>query len=346
MDGILSSCDRSHARARTAAREGLEKHVERRHWRNGVHVIRGGLLVVDVDENRGGEITRARYGNHDVLASYDWTAPVGASRSVTYGDPKLDWLSEYRGGWQLLVPNAGAACEVAGVPLPFHGEWSRTRVTVTGLDVHRVLMTAGTRLPLNVRREVRVETGPDRVLVHTTVANACADNVPFIWGEHPAFSVGPGDEVDFPFADVYDADAVGVGRWPMSADGRDLGRLGPADDGESLHFLVGFSQGWAALRRRHLGVALAWDVDDFPYAWLWREIGSSAFPFFGRASILAIEPAASWPGAGLAAAIERGQALVLEPGQRRSTTVALIPFEPDGRSVAGASIDGEVRFAS
>jgi hypothetical protein len=95
-----------------------------------------------------------------------------------------------------------------------------------------------------------------------------------------------------------------------------------------------------------LGVALAWDVKDFPYAWLWQEIGSRAFPFFGRASILAIEPAASWPGAGLAAAIDRGQALVLEPGQRRSTTVALIPFEPDGRSVVGASIDGEVRFAS
>ena len=69
-----------------------------------------------------------------------------------------------------------------------------------------------------------------------------------------------------------------VGRWPTSANGRDLGRLGPADDGESLHFLVGFSQGWAAIRRRHLGVALAWDVNDFPYAWLWQEIGSSAFP--------------------------------------------------------------------
>jgi galactose mutarotase-like enzyme len=207
-------------------------------------------------------------------------------------------------------------------------------------------MTAGTRLPLTVRREVRVATGPDRVLVHTVVANVCADSVPFTWGEHPAFSVGTGDEVDFPSADVYDADAIGVGRWPTSANGRDLARLGPADRGESLHFLVGFSQGWAAIRRRHLGVALAWDVKDFPYAWLWQEIGSRAFPFFGRASILAIEPAASWPGAGLAAAIDRGQALVLEPGQRRSTTVALIPFEPDGRSVVGASIDGEVRFAS
>jgi hypothetical protein len=310
-----------------------------------VHVVRAGSLVVHVDENLGGEITRARYRDHDVLASYDWTAPIGLSRSVTYGDPRMDWLSEYRGGWQLLVPNTGAACEVAGVPLPFHGEWSRTRVTVIGRDAQRVVMTAGTRLPLTVRREVRVATDPDRVLVLTSVVNACGEAVPFIWGEHPAFSIGPGDEIDFPSAAVYDEDAVGVGRWPSSSDGRDLGHLGPHDDGESLHFLVGFSQGWAAIRRPHLGVALAWDVNDFPFAWMWREIGSSAFPFYGRASILAIEPAASWPGAGLATAIERGQALILEPGQRRSTTVAMIPFEPDGRSVVGASIDGDVRFA-
>src|SRR5688572_25602829 len=102
MDGILSSCDRSPARSRNPSQEGLEAPVEHRHRRNGVHVVRAGRLVVDVDENRGGEITRARYGSHDVLASYDWTAPVGTSHSVTYGDAKLDWLSEYRGGWQLL----------------------------------------------------------------------------------------------------------------------------------------------------------------------------------------------------------------------------------------------------
>jgi Domain of unknown function (DUF4432) len=341
MNAILSIGGSSYALF-PAARGHLEAPRER----NGVHVVRAGQLVVDVDEHRGGEITRVRYRDRDVLASYDWTAPVGTSRSATYGHPKLDWLSEYRGGWQLLVPNAGAACEVAGVPLPFHGEWSRTRVTVTGRDVQRVAMTAGTRLPLSVRREVRVTTDPDRVLVHTTVANECADNVAFIWGEHPAFSIGPGDEIDFPSADVYDADAVAIGRWPSATDGRNLGRLGPADEGDSLHFLVGFSEGWAAIRRRHLGVALAWQVNDFPYVWLWQEIGSPAFPFFGRASILAIEPAASWPGAGLAAAIERGQALVLGPDQRRSTTVALIPFEPSGRCVAGATIDGEVRFAS
>ncbi len=310
-----------------------------------MHVIRAGPLVVEVNECLGGEITRVRYRGHDILASYDWPSPVGVSQSVTYGDAKLDWLSDYRGGWQLLVPNAGAACEVDGVPLPFHGEWSRTRVAVTERVADRVVMMAGTRLPLTVEREVRVEARPARVLVRTTVCNASAEPVSFIWGEHPAFAVGQGDRIDFPSAEIFDADGVGVGHWPSLSDGRHLGRIDTTYPSESVHFLVGFSGGWAAVRRQDLGVALAWNVKDFPYAWLWHEIASPGFPFYGRTSLVAIEPASSWPGTGLRAAIERGQAIVVQPDERHSTTVALIPFIPDGRALSGASISGRLEFS-
>jgi hypothetical protein len=309
-----------------------------------MHRVSAGSLVVDLNERLGGEITRVRFDGHDVLASYDWAAPVGATHSTSYGDARLDWLSEYRGGWQLLVPNAGAACEVAGVPLPFHGEWSRTHVTVTEREAARVVVSGGTRLPLNVTREVSVHADPQRVVVRTTVENVWDDDVSFVWGEHPAFAVEPGDLVDFPAADVFDEHAVGLGRWSELAEGGGLDRV-PDETGTSLHFLVGMSCGWAAIRRPHVGVALAWDVADFPYAWLWREVRSPGFPFFGRASILAIEPACSWPGTGLLGAIERNQAVVLAAGERRSTSVALIPFEPDGRSVTSVSISGHIEFS-
>jgi galactose mutarotase-like enzyme len=308
-------------------------------------VIRAGSLEVEVDEHLGAEITRVRHRDHDLLASYDWLAPVGVSHSASYGDAKLDWLSDYRGGWQLLVPNAGAACEVAGVPLPFHGEWSRTRVTVTERSTDRVVVTAGARLPLTIEREVRAETRPDRVLVRTTVCNESAEPVPFIWGEHPAFAVGPGDRIDLPSTEIFDADGVHAGRWPSLSDGRHLDPVDTTHPHESVHFLVGFSEGWAAIRRRHLGVALAWDVADFPYAWLWHEIASPGFPFYGRTSLVAIEPASSWPGSGLSDANERGQAFVLASDERRSATVALIPFMPDGRAVSGASISGRLEFS-
>ena len=85
-------------------------------------------LLVRVDEGRGAEITHVgRDADHNALFHDDWGAPLRASRSVTWGEPTLDWLSEYRGAWQELFPNAGDACEVMGTPLPFHGEVSAAR---------------------------------------------------------------------------------------------------------------------------------------------------------------------------------------------------------------------------
>ena len=37
-----------------------------------------------------------------------WGTPVRAGGSVTDGSRTLDWLSHYRGGWQVMFPNAGA----------------------------------------------------------------------------------------------------------------------------------------------------------------------------------------------------------------------------------------------
>jgi hypothetical protein len=65
-------------------------------------------LVVTIDESLGGEIQQIEFEGDPILAFDDWLAPVRASRSRTYGDAKLDWLSEYRGGWQLLIPNTGS----------------------------------------------------------------------------------------------------------------------------------------------------------------------------------------------------------------------------------------------
>lgn len=311
-----------------------------------MHRVRAGDLEVTVDERFGGEITSIRSQGRELLATYDWDSPVGVSRSVGYGDPKLDWLSDYRGGWQLLVPNAGAACVVDGVPLPFHGEWSRTRVTVSGRAADRIVMTAGLRFPLSVEREVSVATGPERVVVRTTVSNRSGGPLPFVWGEHPAFAVASGDHIDLPPVELFDVDGAPAGRWPTLDGPRDLAVVDAGPSTESVHYLVGFARGWAAIRRPHVGVALAWDVADFPAAWLWHEIASPGFPFYGRTSLVAIEPASSWPGTGLAGAIERGQAFVLAPGEQRSTTIGLIPFEPDGRAVTGASVDGTVEFAA
>ncbi|MEY2580777.1 MAG: hypothetical protein QOE09_626 [Ilumatobacteraceae bacterium] len=304
-------------------------------------------LVVTLDEALGGEIRQIEYGGDPLLANYDWDAPVTFSRSRTYGDARLDWLSEYRGGWQLLVPNAGAACVVDGVPLPFHGEWSRTQLEVVDASPSGVSMRAGTRLPFVAQRTVQILDGPARVRITTTIENVTDDARPFIWGEHPAFLASPGDCIDLPAGPMIDAaDPTRTSTiWPGSTTGdAGIGEVPTTRPLESVHYLPDRPAGWAALRRPHIGVALTWELHDFPHLWLWREIGSTEFPFFGRASVVALEPASSWPGDGLAAAVERGQAHWLQGGARRTTTITVVPFRPDERAVVGAEHDGTIQF--
>jgi len=307
-------------------------------------VIQNEDIVVALNELLGGEISQVSYGEIKLLASYDWASPVGRSRSSTYGSEKLDWLSDYRGGWQLLIPNAGAACEVNGTPLPFHGEWSRTQVEVVEHTSDRVVMTSGTRLPLTVTREVQVVSTPPRVLISTSVHNATDESANFIWGEHPAFTVENGDAIDLPTANLANSDGTPIGLWPRHMNGGRLDLVTTEHPYEAVHYLTDLPNGWAALRRSKIGIALAWDAADFPHAWVWHEIGSSGFPFYGRASLVAIEPSSSWPGTGLATAIERGQAFELSPDERKSTTVALIPFPPTSRPLTGASVSGHLTF--
>ena len=306
--------------------------------------IRSGHLEVVINPSLGGEVSQITFLGHQLLDCHEWEPPVATSRIRSYGDSRLDWLSEYRGGWQLLVPNAGAACVVDEVPLPFHGEWSRTIVEVVAATPTAVTMRAGTRLAITVERTIEVFDRPDRLRLSTTLENVGVHAQPFLWGEHPAFAAEPGDVLDLPSGPVV-ASELPSQRTAWPSGGADRLDLVPSSRPlESVHYLPDRPAGWAALRGVETGVGLAWDVRDFPHVWLWREFGSRGFPFYGRASIVAIEPANSWPGDGLAAAIETGQANWLAPGERRRTAVTLVPFVPDGRPVSGVSHNGIITF--
>lgn len=300
-------------------------------------------LTVRIDERRGAEIAQIAAGPIELLAYYDWDSPVAVSKSTSYGKHRHDWLSEYRGGWQFLVPNAGSECEVDGVNLPFHGEWSRTHVDVVSQSDSMVRVRAGTRLPITITREISLRREPDRLEVTTEVHNSSIESTSFIWGEHPAFQALAGDIIDLPTANVVDASGISLGRWPLNDSSR-LDVINDKPPHESVHFITDIEHGWAALRRPEISVAMAWDARDFPHVWLWREQGSKGFPFYGRASLVAIEPACSWPGLGLAEARLRGQAIELAAGETRSTRMSLTPFESNGARVTQVTVDGRITF--
>lgn len=303
-------------------------------------------LVVHVDDCFGGEIAQIEFDGIDLLAYHDWTKPQDFPQNTLLSPARQEWLTDYRGGWQLLVPNAGSECEVDGVDHPFHGEWSRTHVSIVECSQVSVRMRATLQASIVVEREISLESDPVRVKLTTTLKNESDQSTSFIWGEHPAFIAQPGDRIDLPSATVFDSRGVSLGIWPPSSGENSLDVVSGESPHESVHFATNLSNGWAALRRTDVGVALAWDSRDFPHLWLWRENGSRGFPFFGQASLIAIEPASTWPGTGLKEARKRGQAFTLLSRESRSTVVALVPFMETTFPVSHVTVDGQIDFAS
>lgn len=323
-------------------------------------------IRVVVDADHGAEIIElAGADGANVLFTGDWRTPVPASASQSYGNQILDWLSEYRGGWQELFPNAGGAGDVLGTPLPFHGEVARARWDWTWLEAKTALeLTVGTRLPLVLTRIMRLDPTRPVLFIEERITNESAFSVPYIWGHHPAY--GPplavaGAQIDLPARRVVtdsglDGPAVDLQpgsehTWPL-ATGRngesvDLSVV-PAAPIQRLCYVSELQAGWYALRNpeQRLGVALAWDREVFPCVWLWQEIkGGQGMPWYGRGQITAIEPSSQWPSHGLAAAIEAGQARTLAAGADFTTTLTCVLFEASDRPVIDVSREGAVRLS-
>jgi hypothetical protein len=310
-------------------------------------------LEVDIDVVHGAEIRSvARPGGPNALAWHDWAAPAPADESSTYGSSQLDWLSRYRGGWQELFPNAGAACEYRGVPLAFHGEASLSQWEVVHQADDQCELRVAARLPLVLSR--RMSLAPDRpaVLIEETVTNVSDLEVPYLWGHHPVFPAREGARIDLPGGTVRPepADRAGLdletSAWPnATADGVpcDLSEV-PAETQQRLLYVDDLPAAWVALRQPagEQGVAMAWDASAFGVLWLWLLNGTDEFPWYGRARMLGIEPQTAWPYDGVAAAHARGAAPVIGPRERRSSWLTLVLIDSDGGPVTAVSRGGRV----
>jgi hypothetical protein len=274
----------------------------------------------------------------DVLfkTPWGWQDP---QRLPSTADSQLDWLARYAGGWQQLLPNAGAPREVAGVLRGYHGEaavtgWRAVFVTTSIAELETTLVTA----PLALTRKVEV-SGP-AVRVRDTVRNESPDPVPVMWVQHPAFGA--------PFIDdravisagarriVSDAEAPGtvlpndqscgfpkgVGR---AGEPVDLGRA-PAAGSASATFaaLTDFDAGWFAIDSptAGFGIRVEWDLACFPHAWFWQECNATKnFPWYRRAYVVAVEPANTLPGEPSPALPERGQAPLITGDETWTSTI-------------------------
>ncbi|HZT18092.1 MAG TPA: hypothetical protein VFA23_01755 [Dongiaceae bacterium] len=326
--------------------------------RDGVAVLESEALRVAVDPRAGGTITAVEHRGlgASVLGRTPWT-PVDASGDACTALDEPSWLARYGGGWPILFPNGGDACEFEGVLHGFHGEASiaawEADLDGAVLRLRRRFVTA----PVEMRRELVLDG--DLLTIRETVRMFGERPAKVMWGHHPTFG---SDLLDGPFEIQSGARSVRAdhrydpannplrpgtgGRWPVVP-----GKAGPVDLGRpegriaALACLQDFESPWVSIRRLDdsLGALLSWDSGIFPYAWLWYELhGTAEAPWSGKARLIGVEPNTTWPANGLAEA-ERcgGRLLALQPGTELSATVRLQVFKPHG-PVRGVRADGRM----
>ncbi len=256
------------------------------------------------------------------------------------------FLDQYHGGWQELFPHAGAPASYAGVELGFHGEvwglpWEFEIVREEPEEVAARFWVRTRQLPFLLQRTVSLRPGDAILRYSETVTNESKREMEFMWGHHPAF--GP------PFLDqtcILEAPAARVQvegafcSWPTDPSGKDHSRLIlERSDQEVMKYLHELREGWVALTHptRRIGVALIFDLDVFPYVWLWQEFGyTKGYPWFGQAYVLGVEPQSSLPRAREFG----GRLLKLAAGASMETEIKTVVYEAAG--VEHISRDGLV----
>jgi hypothetical protein len=290
-----------------------------------VIVLEGVDLIVRIDPLHGGEILDLvhREAGRQLLGR----PPFAATDRIAGNLDEETWIAAYRGGWQLLTPNAGNSCSVDGDFHGFHGQASNDPWSV--VEVKRASATLRWRgHGLEVTRELEIVG--DALELHTTF-EAVSDRTPFVTVEH--FTVGldlldPAVEIRLPGGDAYElSEAFGppckpdkVTQWPMAtlldASTERSDRWDLADVHGRLLVVADVPEGRADIVNlgTGTGLSLEWDHAILPHLWIWHEARFSDGPWRGQAEMLAIEPASVPHSLGLATAIQNDQAHWVDPG--------------------------------
>lgn len=294
------------------------------------------LVTATVDPGQGSDVTSLvhRPSGVDVLFRSPWRDRADAIRG---GHPAFSfdatngWLERYRGGWQVLCPNAGDPRNVHGALVGFHGEassipWCLDYNKSDRLALHVELFS----IPVRIDREISLQGA--QLSIIDSLTNLSGVELEFDYSHHPAFGGAflEGECLIESGATRFtsDPERSGAARpgsvhlWPegitTAGEARDLREIaGPDEPMEVFGWLDGFSAPWATITNVDLNLTarLEWDGSHLPYAWLWQELNyTEQFPWFQRARAVAIEPS-STPTSGT------GRRSTLRLGARQKTKI-------------------------
>ncbi len=269
--------------------------------------------------------------------------PFGSTAPVAGDLDEATWTAGYRGGWQLLAPNAGAACSLDGDRHGFHGRASNDPWTVVATDA-REATVAWEGHGIRITRRVACEDGGLAVEVETRALDRPRFAVAV---EHVAVGLEllePEVALDLPAAPAFEVSErdgppeppAGCPCWPhvLLLDGsvERADRWPLARERSRLLTVAGVREGRAAVRNvaRGVGLELTWDAEALPHVWVWHEARMYKGPWRRQAELLVVEPASVPHPLGLATARDRGQATRLDAGTRFGYRLVARPFHVTG----------------
>jgi hypothetical protein len=300
-------------------------------------------VTIVVDPGRGADVLTITHIASDtqILFATPWRERADELRSGVRqpgsSDSVMSWMEHYRGGWQTLFPSAGEPRVIAGASVGFHGEVSITKWNVDERsDSSATLSVELFTVPVRIERRVSVEGST--VIITDQLDNLSSTTIEADYVSHPAFG---GDLLNgtcrldtgarrFSADPSFEHGTVTAWPWLDQQDGRrDLRELPPVGETSSAFGWLGdFESGWASVTNLDRGVRarLDWDSAQLPYAWVWQEFNSApTFPWFGRARVLAIEPASTQTGGE-----DRASVFRLEPHETRRMDVRLTVDDQSG----------------
>lgn len=319
-------------------------------------------LRVTVLPDKGSDIVELRLKalDLDVL----WSSPTGLHdprTTVPSSEGAGAFMDLYEGGWQEILPSGGPSSHHAGTSWGQHGETATLpweyRVEADEPDHVAIgLRVRLLRYPLAVQKTLHLRGERAVLEIDETVTNEADEPIDLMWGHHPAVGAPflspscrfqlPGGTVRVPAQAAFERQRArpgATGTWPQVAavDGQpegsplDLSRMPPPDARTAeLLYITDLPEGWFAMINDELGAGfgMCWDADVFRHLWYWQVArGGYGYPWYGRTYNMALEPWTSWPGDGLAAAVEEGTAMRLAAGEARRTELQAVLWTGRGR---------------
>lgn len=243
--------------------------------------------------------------------------PVGASFDDTW-----------TGGWDEVFPN-DAAGPFQGRELVDHGELWSQRWDV--LEAAPLIIRLGYQcqtVPVRVEKTIELEPNQPKAKITYCFENQSDEQLPFLFKQHAAIAIEPGDEILLPDCWVEPAflefskliGQAGKTRFPEAigpqGEAVDLRIIPPPSSQlQEFYYTSDLSTGYCGIRnqRTQSSLLMTFDTADFPFVWMFQSYGGWRDHY-----VVVVEPCTTMP-------------FDLETACRQQTVGLLQPYEKQQR---------------